>query len=64
MGRRALPLGVLSGMLAAAAGALVEAQNPPLYRQAAAPADARVADLLARMTLEEKVAQLLGVWNR
>ena len=62
MRRRALPwLGVLSGMLAAA---LLEAQSPPLYRQAAAPVDARVADLLARMTLEEKVAQLLGVWNR
>ena len=60
MRRRALPLGVLSGMLAAAA-ALIEAQSPPLYRQAAAPMDARVADLLARMTLEEKVAQLLGV---
>ena len=43
--------------------ALLEAQGP-LYRQAAAPVDARVADLLARMTLEEKVAQLLGIWNR
>ena len=65
MRRRALPWwGVLSGMLAAAAGALLEAQSPPLYRQAAAPVDARVADLLGRMTLEEKVAQLLGVWNR
>ena len=62
MRRRALPLGVLSGMLAAAA--LIEAQGPPLYRQAAAPVDARVADLLGRMTIEEKVAQLLGVWNR
>jgi len=64
MERRALPLGVLSGMLAAAAVVLVEAQSPPLYRQAAAPVDARVADLLGRMTIEEKVAQLLGVWNR
>jgi beta-glucosidase len=43
---------------------LIEAQSPPLYRQAAAPVDARVADLLGRMTIEEKVAQLLGVWNR
>jgi beta-glucosidase len=59
-----LPSGVLCGMLAAAAVALVEAQGPPLYRQASAPVDARVADLLARMTVEEKVAQLLGVWNR
>ena len=44
---------------------MLEAQGPtPLYRQANAPIDARVSDLLARMTLEEKVAQLLGIWNR
>lgn len=30
----------------------------PLYRDPAAPVDARVADLLARMTLREKVGQL------
>src|SRR4029453_17098503 len=34
------------------------------YRQRDASVEARVADLLARMTLEEKVAQLQGVWNR
>ena len=45
--------------------ALLHAQNaPPLYRQPDAPIEARVADLLARMTLEEKVAQLQGIWNR
>ena len=33
--------------------------SSPLYRDPDAPVDARVADLLARMTLEEKVAQLL-----
>ena len=36
----------------------------PLYKQASAPIDDRVADLLTRMTLEEKVAQLVGGWNR
>jgi beta-glucosidase len=47
------------------AAVLVNAQNaPPLYRQRDAPVDARVADLLQRMTLDEKVAQLQGVWNR
>jgi beta-glucosidase len=52
----ALTLGVVS---------LLHAQSdPPLYRQRNAPIDARVADLLARMTIEEKVAQLQGVWNR
>jgi beta-glucosidase len=45
--------------------ALLAAQDPaPLYRMPAAPIDARVADLLGRMTLEEKLAQLQGVWNR
>jgi beta-glucosidase len=33
-----------------------------LYRNASAPVNVRVADLLARMTLEEKVAQLLNPW--
>ncbi|MGW7818860.1 beta-xylosidase/alpha-l-arabinosidase [Streptomyces puniciscabiei] len=32
------------------------------WRDPALPADARVTDLLARMTLEEKAAQLYGVW--
>jgi beta-glucosidase len=36
----------------------------PLYRQPNASVDARVVDLLSRMTLEEKVAQLQGIWNR
>ncbi len=35
----------------------------PLYRDPSQPVDARVADLLARMTLEEKVAQTLGLWK-
>ncbi len=33
------------------------------YKNAALPADDRVKDLLARMTIEEKVAQLMGIWN-
>ena len=45
--------------------AALEAQGPtPLYRQANAPVDARVSDLLSRMTLDEKVAQLFAIWNR
>ena len=41
---------------------MLEAQGPsPVYRQANAPVDARVADLLSRMTLEEKVAQLVAI---
>ena len=33
------------------------------YKNADLPADQRVADLLARLTLEEKVAQMMCVWN-
>jgi beta-xylosidase len=33
-----------------------------VWRDPARPADERVADLLARMTLEEKLAQLGSVW--
>ncbi len=35
----------------------------PVYRQASQPLEARVEDLLCRMTLEEKAAQLIGVWR-
>lgn len=44
-----------------AALTLAAATAPPLYKNAAAPVPARVADLLARMTTEEKTAQL---WTR
>ena len=59
--------GVVLALIASIAGAItvVDAQAPaPLYRQSSASVDARVADLLERMTLDEKVAQLLGIWNR
>jgi beta-glucosidase len=39
------------------------AQDAPLYRDRTRPVDERVRDLLARMTLEEKVAQTLGLWK-
>src|SRR5688572_953990 len=60
--------GIRSVVLVAALActvALVDAQNTsPVYRQPNAPIESRVADLLSRMTLAEKVAQLQGVWNR
>ena len=34
----------------------------PLYKDARAPIPARVADLLKRMTLPEKIAQMRGTW--
>jgi len=35
----------------------------PLYKDPSQPVEQRVADLLGRMTLEEKVAQMLGIWK-
>ena len=32
------------------------------WQDVAQPVELRVADLMARMTLEEKIAQLYGVW--
>jgi beta-glucosidase len=36
----------------------------PLYKDPKAPVAARVDDLMGRMTLEEKVAQMTGVWEK
>jgi beta-glucosidase len=47
-----------------ALGVTLQSQERPVFRDASRPVDARVADLLARMTLEEKVAQLQGIWNQ
>jgi len=35
----------------------------PAYKDPKLPVEARVEDLLARMTLEEKVAQMLSIWE-
>lgn len=47
-------------VIAVAAAVLVVATADPLYRDATQPVNARVADLVSRMTTEEKVAQLLN----
>jgi beta-glucosidase len=49
-------------MLCAPLGALLYAQQLP-YQRKDLPVEQRVADLLGRMTLEEKVAQLEGTWQ-
>ncbi|MBW8881716.1 MAG: glycoside hydrolase family 3 protein, partial [Asticcacaulis sp.] len=47
----------------ATADPVVAAQlDQPLYKQASASVAMRVKDLLARMTLEEKVAQMMCIW--
>jgi beta-glucosidase len=49
--------------LAQQARAAKASPSTPIYKQANAPVEARVRDLVARMTLEEKVAQLLTIWD-
>ncbi len=50
--------------LAAASVAMLSAQqSAPVYKDASRPVAERVADLLGRMTLEEKVAQLTTRWT-
>jgi beta-glucosidase len=39
------------------------AQGVPPYRDPKLPVEQRVADLLSRMTLDEKIAQLVGTWQ-
>src|SRR5260370_36673550 len=40
------------------------AARVPLYKNPSAPAARRVKDLLSRMTLEEKAAQMMCVWQK
>tara|TARA_R110002072_G_scaffold242564_19_gene401574 strand:- start:26534 stop:28933 length:2400 start_codon:yes stop_codon:yes gene_type:complete len=61
-------IGLLAGgsltVLAAAQSPAAFAQvSGPLYKDARAPIPARVADLMARMTLAEKIAQIRTVWQ-
>ncbi|MDG3439459.1 glycoside hydrolase family 3 N-terminal domain-containing protein [Nitrospirillum amazonense] len=60
IGRRLILAGVAAVAISAAAYA---ADKPAVYKDAGAPVAARVDDLLARMTLDEKVAQLIAVWD-
>ncbi|MEM3659664.1 MAG: hypothetical protein QXU11_04535 [Thermoproteota archaeon] len=39
-------------------------EDKPVYLDPSAPVELRVRDLLKRMTLEEKLAQLQSVWPR
>ena len=56
----------LSAMLALGSSGFGQADKPPAsapYRDAKLPVEQRVADLLSRMTLEEKIAQMSSVWE-
>src|SRR3954453_11422083 len=50
--------------LATAASTNAQPQPQPLYKDTRQPVERRVEDLLSRMTLDEKVAQLLTIWEQ
>jgi beta-glucosidase len=60
--RSILHLAVIASLLVATAGLF--GQDRPVYKDAGRSVDERVRDLLGRMTLDEKVAQLQGIWNQ
>ncbi len=55
---------LLAGTSCALAAPAAESAGKPLYKDAKAPVEARIDDLLSRMTLEEKLAQITAIWNR
>ena len=59
---RLLAGGSVAALAVAQAPLAFAKDGPPLYKDARAPVPTRVADLMARMTLAEKVAQMRGVW--
>src|ERR1700752_1190753 len=57
-------IAVTASLLCPASGAgRAQPQETPPYRNPKLPVEQRVADLLSRMTLEEKVAQMEGAWE-
>jgi beta-glucosidase len=61
--RRALGLMAGASAIGLAPAAFAQSTERPLYRDPAAPVDLRVRDLLGRMTLEEKVGQIIALWG-
>src|SRR5450755_1229033 len=60
--RSPIPSFVLAACLAATP--LVWGQGGPIYRDTSRPIEARIADLVSQMTLEEKAAQLNHLSSR
>ncbi|MBO9623781.1 MAG: glycoside hydrolase family 3 C-terminal domain-containing protein [Sphingomonas sp.] len=58
----AVAAAALSPALVAVAQAQTSRADKPLYKDASQPVEARVEDLLKRMTLEEKVQQMVAIW--
>jgi hypothetical protein len=55
-----LEITIMKPLFVAAAFALLLAQSPPVYQDPRLPLERRVDDLLARMTLAEKISQLMN----
>ncbi|WP_370307249.1 glycoside hydrolase family 3 N-terminal domain-containing protein [Sphingobium abikonense] len=55
-------LGLMASTSLAGAVPAAAKKSRPLYKDASAPVDLRVNDLLSRMTLEEKVGQIIALW--
>jgi beta-glucosidase len=62
--RRALALAALLLLTLAGPAARATAADQPLYKDPHAAVDARVGDLLSRMSLQEKIAQISCIWQR
>lgn len=63
LSRRALLGWLGSASVVALHPGVARAAAGPIYKDARAPVDLRVRDLLARMTLEEKVGQMIALWG-
>ncbi|TWT35237.1 Periplasmic beta-glucosidase precursor [Posidoniimonas corsicana] len=53
----------LLGCIAWSLAGIANGQSDPLYKDSSQPVARRVDDLLRRMNLEEKVAQMLSIWD-
>ena len=62
--RAALASFAAVALAASASGATQQRQQSPLYRDAQAPLEQRVEDLIGRMSLEEKIAQVTAIWDQ
>src|SRR5688572_17738416 len=62
--RRASSTLLLVVTLSAAAAPTATVPGRAVYKDPSAPVEARVEDLLARMTLEEKIAQITTIWTK
>ncbi len=61
---RALAVVALAAVVATSTSAAQSPLSAMLYKDPRQPAERRVEDLISRMTLDEKIAQLLTIWDQ